>query len=93
MVNSNKKDNNFNINELIELFTDKINNIEIIDESIVEEIYTKLKNICENHNNKINNWYDKKYLSDLNEFNIKNNIFYEFTKVYKNNSFVLIEEN
>jgi len=91
--NFDSRDKSENINELIRIMSDKINKIEIIDPSMIDEIYMGLKNICSSHNKKIYDWYDEKYFSDLNEFKLKNNSFFELMKTYEQNSFVLVEEN
>ena len=82
-----------NINELFEILSKKINNIEMIDESLIIEIYDRLKFIKKNHNNKILSWYDDKFNADLNEFKKNNNSFYNLMKFNEQNSFVLIENN
>jgi len=42
----------------------KINNIELIDESLINEIYQRLKLIIKYHNIKISNWYDETLYED-----------------------------
>jgi len=89
----NQSDNNeTSINELIEIISDKINSAETINELLIDDLYLKLKNLCGEHNKKINDWYDSKYYDDLNilknnfkEYNIFNNLC--LTK-----SFVIIED-
>ena len=76
---------------MMEIISDKINCIEKIDETLVEEIYIRLKQVCEEHNKKITEWFDFKYSEDLDV--LKNN-FESFNKInnfYLTNSFVIIE--
>ena len=82
-----------NINELFEMLSKKINNIELIDETLIIEIHDRLKFIKKNHNNKILNWYDDKFYEDLNEFKKNNSSFFNLMKFYETNSFVLIEND
>lgn len=92
-LNSYSESNNENINELFEILSNKINAIEIIDDSLVDEIFKRLKFIRYNHNKKITDWYDEKYNNDLNEFKQNNIHFNNLMKNYELNSFVLIENN
>jgi hypothetical protein len=62
----------------------------LIDESLINEIYKRLKLIRKNHNIKISNWYDDKFYSDLNEFKKNNDSFYNLMKYYQENSYVII---
>jgi hypothetical protein len=80
------------IDDLIETISNKINNIDTIDDSLVEDIYLKLKNICVEHNKKINDWFDSKFDDDLNV--LKNNFinYNNMNNLYLTKSFVIIEE-
>jgi hypothetical protein len=80
------------IDDLIETISNKINSIETIDDSLVEDVCLKLKNICEQHNKNINDWFDSKFNDDLNI--LKNNFmnYKDFNNLYLTKSFVIIED-
>lgn len=79
------------INELIDILSKKINNIELISETLINSIYDTLKFIQINHNKKILNWYNDKYYKDLEEFKTNNNYFIDLMKIHETNSFVIVE--
>lgn len=81
------------INELINVLSKKINNIELIDETLINSVYKTLKFIQMNHNKKILNWYNEKYYKDLEEFKTNNNYFIDLMKTYESNSFVIIDND
>ena len=75
---------------LFETLSRKINNIELIDDIFITEIFDKLNHIQKNHNDKILNWYDKKFYQDLNDFKQNNDNFNNLIEFNKQNSFILI---
>ena len=81
-----------NINELIELFSKKITEINYIDDTLIEQIYTSLKKISHSHNAKLSEWFDDKYIADFNEFINNNNLYSNLIETYKKKSFVIIND-
>lgn len=90
---TNIKTPSSDIGELLKIISEKINNIEIIDESLTNEIIDTLNFIRKNHNDKILTWYDEKFHSDLNEFKQNNDIFGKLIKFNEKNSYVLINDD
>jgi hypothetical protein len=62
-----------------------------MDDAFINDIYAKLKSICKEHNDKLSDWFDEKYHSDLENFNIQNNKFFELMEMYNANSFISIQ--
>ena len=81
-----------NITDLFEMISEKINNVEPIEEALIESIYLEIKNISYSHNKKINEWFDFKYSDDLNI--LKNNFvdYNKFNNEYLTKSFVIVED-
>jgi hypothetical protein len=88
----NKEDNVslFNLNKELNTIINKINNIELINELLIEEISVKLKLYCKNHNNNINNWFDEQYKEDLNIIKNNNKQYNNLSDIYHSKSFILI---
>jgi len=78
-----------NVNTNLKQISKHINKNELIDNIIIENIINKLKTICENHNKKINDWFDDTYIRDLNNLRLKNNEFNELIKKKELESFII----
>lgn len=88
--NNDIESSNDNVNELFEILSNKIKNMEIIDEILIIEITNRLKLIRKNHNNKILTWYDEQFYNDLDNFKKNSVDFYKLMNFYQKNSYVLI---
>ena len=76
------------LDEIIKLVSNKINNTILIEESLIDDIYIKLKFLCANHNDKIKNWFDEKYESDLKQIIDTNLIFNNIANIYEKNCYI-----
>jgi hypothetical protein len=82
----------YNIDDMIELLSKKINSNEHIGDNLLDMICYKLKNISVKHNEKILEWYDKKYHNDLETLKKSIKIFNQMNDLYTNSSFVIINK-
>ena len=70
--NINQEENiSMDLSIITNIISHKINNIKIIDDTLIEELCNDLKLYCIKHNKKINIWFDENYTIDLETF--KNN--------------------
>lgn len=86
--------NNYYINDsnkldqLIKSISNKLNDTILIEESQIDHLYTILKSLCKNHNDKIKNWFDEKYESDLKIFFDTNLFFNKISSDYEKNCYI-----
>jgi len=91
LPNQNTRD--INLDELAKFISNKLSNIELIEDSLVEDICNKIKLLSESHNNKIKNWFDCKYEEDLKKLFEVNLKFNEMCIFYEKNCYITINEN
>lgn len=98
---NNDLNNEFEKNKIIpmdidtigKIISQKINNIQIINDELIEELVNGITLFCQNHNKSIKDWFDDDYSNDLEVFKNNNNKYSEIIKKFNSNSFLLINES
>ena len=79
-------------NKIMQILSNNINKIKIINESLIEELCIGLKLYCQNHNMMINNWFDDEYNENLSLFKKNNEDYTKLINEYESNSFVMVKK-
>lgn len=93
------KNNQFNSEQLmnilssniINIISNKMNNIQIINDELIEELCNNFKFNCENHNKMIIEWFDNNYNNDLEQFKTNNNKYNQISNTYNEQSVIIID--
>lgn len=73
------------INKLLHVIYDQLNTSNLITEEPILNVVEKIKEMCEEHNKKINDWYDDTYYDNLNQFKNQMNVFVSNSNNFTNN--------
>lgn len=90
---NNTMDKPYDLNNMINIISGKVNNVQIINGELIEELCNNLRLYCENHNNKINSWFDDNYKNDLEILNENIQKYLKKSNIFESNSFISINEN
>ena len=94
LSNNNEQNNNYigmDINEIMNILSDKMNNIKIINNELIKELCIGIILHCKKHNKMINEWFDEQYFESLKAFKQNNEDYLMMSNDYKIKSFVFIE--
>lgn len=98
-ISNINKNNQFNSEQLmnilssniINIISNKMNNIQIINDELIEELCNNFKLNCENHNKMIIEWFDNNYNNDLEQFKTNNNKYNQISNTYNEQSVIIID--
>lgn len=95
LSNNNEQNNNYigmDINEIMNILSDKMNNIKIINNELIKELCIGIILHCKKHNTMINEWFDEQYFESLKAFKQNNEDYLMMSNDYEIKSFVFIEK-
>ena len=92
-IESNKLDEQNNLNNLLKVLQEKKNKIELIDDLLIQDIILQIQKYCENHNKSLNEWFDEKYYDELKILSDNNKKFDKLSQIYRSNSFIKIDND
>lgn len=94
---SNNNDNNDNIelefDDIYNIISQKINNMKLFDNMLIEQMLNGLKIYCQTHNKMLNDWFDENYTNDLISLKTTNKNFAELSNKFANNTFIIVKRN
>jgi len=92
--NDEEKNNyiEMDINEIINILSDKMNNIKIINNELIKGLCISIISHFKKHNTMINEWFDEQYFENLKAFKKNNEDYLIMSDNYETNSFVLIKK-
>ncbi len=80
------------LDNIMNILSDKINNTKLINKSLIEELCMGLRLYCQNHNTMINDWFDEQYKDNLLSLKKNNDNYSKLQKEYEYNSFVFVDK-
>lgn len=83
--------NEMNIDDIMNIISDKINNIKIINDELIKKLCIGIITHCKKHNSNINGWYDKQYYDNLKTLKQNNDNFLKLSIEYETKSIVMID--
>lgn len=90
-TNELSKFNEFNVLELLNVFAGKLNELNFINDDFVDIILKKIKTIQNEHNEKINDWFDETYTEDLNKLLKSIDTYSQFANSISSNCYLRFE--
>ena len=94
LLNNNEFKNNYiglDINEIMNILSDKMNNIKIINDELIKELCIGIILECKKHNTIINEWFDEQYYESLKTFKKNNEDYLKISNDYELKSFIFIK--
>lgn len=73
------------INNSLHVLYEQLNTSNLIFENSIDDVFLKIKEMCDEHNKKINDWFDENYYNDLKKFNTQQEIFIDSSTQFANN--------
>ena len=92
--NDEQKNNyiGMDINEIMNILSDKMNNIKIINNELIKGLCIGIISHCKKHNTMINEWFDEQYFENLKALKQNNEDYLMMSNDYETKSFVFIEK-
>lgn len=85
--------NEMDFNEMMNILSDKMNNIKIINDDLIRELCLSIIFNCKKHNIMINDWFDEQYNENLKTLKQNNEDFLMMLNDYEIKSFISIQKN
>ena len=79
------------LNEIINILSNKMNNVYTIDDELIKSICDKIISHCKNHNMMINEWFDNDYQDNLFLLKKNNEDYTKLSNKYETKSFIVVK--
>jgi UTP-glucose-1-phosphate uridylyltransferase len=92
--NNNNKNNyiGMDLNEIMNILSDKMNNIKIINDDLVKGLCTSIILHCKKHNSMINEWFDEQYNENLKTLKQNNEDYLKLSNDFEIKSLISIKK-